>query len=250
MEDQTPIIVRFSGCSEGLKERGKFYSSKGTLKKMLQPLREFLQNFVADKDLVKEKIPLIIQKYALPISAKGHLSNERRFCKENRDWLGEFEEIKTGKPIPFQTNLRNWRRRINVDKLMDEPLACNLKAHVSEVLKIPSAWGYEHGLRFHFEWVWDGKTIYLVQVDQEHEVAGIDPTTVCKLQRKLPSKFVPKCLKEIDENQASRYYKIRNVFTYLKLGLPITKLYALDDQFVINDLALGKVSLSLEEDLS
>jgi len=249
IKDRDPIIVRSSGCSEGLTERGKFYSSEGTLKNLFQPLTDCLQKLSSDTDLNKQKIPLVIQRYAIPISAKGHLSNERRFYEEKRDWLGEFEEIKTGKRKAFQINLRNWRKKINVVNLTDESLVCNLSAHVSEVLKIPAAWAYGRKLRLHFEWVWDGTTIYLVQADQERESSGEDPTKVHQSRRRLPSRFVLKCLKKIDESHAIRYNKVRNVFTYMKLGLPITQLYVLDNQSVIDDLASGKVSFDLERDL-
>lgn len=245
MEDQDPIIVRSSGYSEGIEERGKFYSSEGTLNSIFQTLQKCLQKLVSDRDLDKNKIPLVIQKYTLSFSARGHLSNERRFYKEKRDWLGGFE----GKG-EFTINLRTWRKKIIVDNQVDKPLRCNLTAHISEVLKFPAAWAYEQGLRLHFEWVWDGQTVYLVQADEEHEAYGEDPTIPPPSSRTVSSDFVPKYLKEITKNHAVKYNKIRNVFTYMKLGLPIRKLFVLDDQAVIDDLASGKVSSDLEEDLS
>ena len=250
IKDLDPIIVRSSGCSEGLAERGKYYSYEGTLQNLLQPLTDCLQKLSFDTDLNKQKIPLVIQRYAIAISAKGHLSNERRCYEEKRDWLGEFEEIKTGGKKAFQINLRDWRKKIAVVHLIDKSLVCNLSAHVSEVLKVPAAWAYERKLRLHFEWVWDGTTIYLVQADQERESSGEDPTKIHQSKASLPLGFVPNCLKKIDESHAIRYNKIRNVFTYMKLGLPITQLYVLDNQSVIDDLASEKVSSDLKRDLS
>lgn len=247
---QDSIIVRSSGQSEGIEERGQFYSVQGHLSTILQPLNECLQKLASDKGLDDQKIPLILQKLAVPISSKGHLSNERRFSKENRDWLGEFEEIKQQAARPFSINLRNWRRRIPVEQLTGKILECNLKAHVPEVLKIPAAWTYSRGLRIHFEWVWDGVAVYLVQADQETEIRGIDPTKSQLTKRRITSDFVPKCLRSINKHHANRYHKISNVFTYMKLGLPITNFYVLDSQDIINELALGKVASALESDLS
>lgn len=248
-EDQ--IIVRSSGCSEGLVERGRFYSSAGTLGNIHQPLQECLLKLASDPDLNKDKIPLVIQKHALPISAKGHLSNERRCYEEKRDWLGEFTETKTGKFFQaFTINLRNWREQINVNKRMGEKLKCNLKAHILKILKIPAAWGYERGIRLHFEWVWDGEAIYLVQADREQKSHGEDPMVIFQSLRALSIGFAPKCLKEITEDHAIRYKKVSNVFTYSKLGLPIIKLFILDDQSVIDGLADGQVSIELKNDLS
>lgn len=244
------IIVRSSGCSEGLVERGQYYSKKGTLRNILQPLAECLRELASDNDLCNQKIPLVIQKFADPISAKGHLSNERRCYEESRDWLGEYEErkgIKTGNP--FKINLRYWRKRILVSNLTKEPLKCNLSIQISEVLKIPAAWAYDQGLRLHFEWVWDGKVIYLVQADKEHKTRGVDPTKIPQVRLTTTGEFTPKCLKQINKSIAYRYNKIRNVYTYMKLGLPTIKLYILDDQSVMKDLAKGKVSTALKADL-
>ena len=247
--NQDNIIVRSSGCSEGLKERGKFYSSEGTLEILIKPLTECLERLACDTNLTTQRIPLIIQKCIIPISRKGHLSNERRCYEDKRDWLCEFEELRTGGSKSFPINIRNWRKKVIVDGFVDKVLICNLSAHVSEVLKIASAWAYEKKLRLHFEWVWDGNAIYLVQADQAHEVDGVDPTKIYQSKSIELRTFMPKCLKEINQEHAKRYNKIRNVFTYIKLGLSSTKLYVLDDQSVINDLALGKVASGLEADL-
>lgn len=247
---EAQIIVRSSGHSEGLDERGMFYSTTGTLNDITQPLNNCFQKLSSDNELKKHNIPLIIQKCAVPISTKGHLSNERRCYKEKRDWLGQFEKPKILEGKHFQINLRKWRKSIFVENKTDEPLRCNLTAHISEVLKIPAAWAYERKLRLHYEWVWDGKAIYLVQADQDHEAAGVKPDTVSELQKILPLKFTPKYLKQVNNAQAKKFEKIRNVFTYSRLGLPIIKLYALDDQSVINDLASGKLPSSLKEDLA
>ena len=246
IKDHDRIIVRSSGCVEGLEERGKFCSVEGILKNIFQALTSCLTKLSSDNNLNDQRIPIVIQKCAVPISAKGHLSNERRFYKEKRDWIGDFEEL--GKP--FQINLRNWRKNISVENHIDNHLSCNITPRVSEVLKIPAAWAYKQGLRIHFEWVWDAKNIYLVQADSERESGGVDPTKIHRSKLDLLSSFTPKCLKIINETHARQYNKIHNVFTYLKLGLPITRIYILDDQFVIDALASGKVSLDLKSDLT
>jgi len=247
--DMEQIIVRSSGYLEGLEERGKFYSVNGTLTNIKQTLAECIEKLCSDKDLHDQKIPLIIQKYAIPISAKGHLSNERRFYKEKRDWIGDFDLLTTSKGKPFTINIRKWRKQINTVKQTESPLRCNLSPHVSEVLRIPAEWGYERNIRLHFEWVWDGKVIYLVQADQARDTPGVSPIVIHN-KKELVYNFIPKCLKNVDEQHALTYHKIRNVFTYLKLGLPVRQLYILDNQAVIYDLAIGKVSSDLEGDIS
>ena len=245
--EQDPIIVRSSGHTEGLEERGKFYSINGTLSDIHQALASCLQKVEFDKELNTQKIPLVVQKFAAALSAKGHLSNERRFYRENRDWIGNFEEIDTEKS--FHIALRYWRKRIPASERADKPLVCNLSAQISEVLKIPAAWAYERGTRVHFEWVWDGTTIYLVQADQERDASGVDPRKIHRLGFHLVSGFEPKCLKRVDQTHAAKFEKIHSVFTYMQVGLPITQLYVLDSQSMISDLALGIVPPGLDTDL-
>lgn len=247
---QDQIIVRSSGCAEGMDERGKFYSVNGFLNNISQSLVQCLQKLATDIDSNDHKIPLVLQKY-VTISAKGHLSNERRVYEEKRDWLGQFEEpiINSGNSY-FKIPLRNWRKKINIDTFTDLPLACNLLPQISETLKIPATWGSKQGLRLHIEWVWDGSSIFLVQADNEHVPSGVNPNKINKTKLSISSEFTPKCIKEINNLHASKYNKIRNVFTYIKLGLPRTKLYVIDSQTVIDDLADDKFPIELIEDLS
>jgi len=122
INEESHIIIRSSGHSEGLVERGRFYSITGKLNNIIQALKNYLHKFSSDKDLIKINIPLIIQKCVVSISAKGHLSNERRCYKEKRDWLGEFEPINTKKGIPFKINLRYWRKQISTEDMIQESL--------------------------------------------------------------------------------------------------------------------------------
>lgn len=248
VSDSGNIIVRSSGCSEGLDERGKFYSCAGTLDNLIKPLTDCLEKLASDEDITTERIPLIIQKHVIPISGRGHLSNERRFYKEKRDWICDFEERELEKGSSSTINLRNWRKKHLV--YIDKELECNLSAHILRVLKIAAAWAYERKLRLHIEWVWDGNAIYLVQADQEHKTEGVDPTKYYRANSIKPQKFTPKCLKQINSYHAQRYNKIRNVFKYLKLGLHITKLYILEDERIIKDLVSGNIAPELEEDLA
>ena len=243
-------MVRSSGCAEGLEERGQLYSSPGTLAEVLQPLKVCLQKLLADPELSKGTIPLVVQKRVEPISAKGHLSNERFVSRENRDWLGEYEKQLSPTGKPFSINIRPWRNRIIIGEQTEKPLGCGLQLQISEILKIPAQWAYERGERIHFEWVWDEKRVYLVQADQERGSKGSDPSKIQGALPKVTAPFSPRCLKRINKSHARKYKKIRNVFTYIKLGLPSAALYVLDDQSVIAGLASGTVPPALESDLS
>ena len=250
IDEHDSIIVRSSGCKEGLDDRGRFYSIKGSFLNIKEPLAECLSKIDSDSDLKEQKVPLIVQKCVIPISASGHLSNERRFYEDKRDWLGEYEEIAYKSKKPFGIHLRNWRKKIVVGNSSEVSLNCNLSAHISEVLKLPAAWACEKSLRLHFEWVWDGERIYIVQADQEREANGVDPTKCYSITETDLSSFKPECLHEITKELATRFNKINNVFTYIDLELPVTTLYVLDDQNLINNLATGEITAGLKNDIS
>ena len=207
---------------------------------------ECLKQLASDPDADKHQIPLVVQKHAVSTRVKGHLSNERRFYREHRDWIGEYETPST----TFTINLRNWRRRLVVEGQKDKPLRCGFAVRISETLKVPAAWAYTQGLRLHFEWVWDGGTVYIVQADQERELVGENPIVTYKSHPRGASGFQPTCLGGATESHAKRYAKIRNVFLYGGLGLPTRQLYVLDDQSVIERLASGEVSRELTADLA
>lgn len=244
------LIIRSSGCTEGLDERGKLYSFSGHYSELLKYLKECLDSLINDPELLHEKVPLIIQRYIQVRSGKGHLSNERRCYKESRDWLGEFEDEKLKASEAFKVNLRNWREMLDVEPYLNKTIECNLKVHVSKLLRIPATWATCKNLRIHFEWVWDGNTIYIVQADQEKNINGIDPTKVYENKTYISLDFSPKCLAEIAMEHTKKFNKIHNVFVYEKLALPIAKLYILDDQEIIRQLAKGISSEDLDSDLT
>ncbi len=203
------ILVRSSGRFEGMAERGKFYSAHGVMQNIGTVLRSCLQQLASDTDLRNEDIPLLIQKRCSPLKAKGHLSNERLCYEESRDWIGQFEAAESDRSSQFQINLRRWRNHVPAN--LNDVLSCDLSTHISEVLRGPADWASQKQARVHYEWAWDGRTVYLVQADEE---VG------------------------------------SNVLKYLKLGLPSVPLYILDDQLVIEELSRGNVRPGLLSDLT
>lgn len=248
IKEEDLIIIRSSACEEGLDDRGKYASAHGSFKQTIIPLTKCLEKIINDKNISKDNVPLVVQKYVDPISAKGHLSNERRCSRETRDWMGEFEQISIQPGGYFQIRLRKWRKEIVLGNKMENPLLCNLSPHISEVLKIPATWITDKHMRVHFEWVWDSNKIYIVQADQEQATKGVDPTILAHIKT-IKSEFKPQCIAEINSKHAGKFAKIRNVFTYRKLKLPTTKIYVLEDQEMISGLAKGEFPRELKSDL-
>lgn len=245
------VLIRSSACGEGLQERGCFHSCDGEVSSLLQTLAEYLRITLADEELARHEIPLIIQKYIKQHAAKGHLSNERRFFEEKRDWFGEIEQGELLAKQPFAINLREWRKKIELDPLMEQPLECNVIACIPDSLRVPATWGVSLGLRLHFEWVSDGKSVYLVQADEERESAGENPAVLITTSAApKQEKYAPKCLKLVDKSCGGQYHKIKNIQVYKNLSLPTADLYILDDQRIIDSIAKNIIPVELREDLS
>ena len=243
------IIVRSSACGEGMEERGRFHSSDGSFENLSSVLKDCLDKTTSDKDLNNQEIPFVVQKYVRQPSAKGHLSNERRFFEEKRDWFGEIENIDINVKKPFQINLRNWRENINLENLLSQGLACKVNAYIPDALELPARWASSLGLRLHFEWVWDGKTVYLVQADEERDDIGEDPSALTQGPGAEIVEFNPTCLKLINNEYSGQYHKIHNINVYNKLSLPTADLYILDNQEIILGIAAGEIPPGLKQDL-
>jgi predicted house-cleaning noncanonical NTP pyrophosphatase (MazG superfamily) len=242
------ILVRSSGRSEGMAERGKFYSASGVMHDLGAALRSCLEQLTRDTDLRNEEIPLLIQKRCSPMKTKGHLSNERLCYEESRDWMGQFEAAESDRASQFQINLRRWRNQVPVD--LDAKLSCELSTHISEVLKTPAYWASQKQARVHFEWAWDGRTVYLVQADEEVGSHGHDPIEEHNCRHYQAVVFTPKVIKRVTAHAAVPFGKISNVLKYLKLGLPSVPLYILDDPKIIKELSCGNVPSGLRLDLA
>ena len=242
------ILVRSSGADEGIDVRGKFHSSVGVLHSLDLALHVCLEKLTKDHEIQKHAIPLVLQKRCSPERMKGHLSNERRCYEEDRDWMGQIESAEAAVSSSFTINLRHWREKPQ----LPQSLSCSVSTHVSHRLRAAAEWAYTKHARVHFEWVWDGACVYLVQADEETGCAGHNPIEEHQSRKyhSIASNF--NLLRRVfaKDERAARFAKIANVFVYLRLGLPTAPLYILDDQELIKKLADGKIPQGLESDIT
>lgn len=246
-----PIIVRSNARFEGLAERGKLTSVAGTFQEWPKLVKQCFDDSMGKDHSDNFHMPVILQKQARSV-LRGHISNERRVAEEIRDWKGEF-----GEAIPryFAISLRNWRKKIKVDGYLNSPLACPSNKVIRDVLSIPCAWATEQKIRVHFEWIYDGDYIYLVQADEETSTDGINPlNNVCRTPSEeacVDPKF-PYCvhlLNANDANQYEEYSKIQNPLLYHRIGQRTAPLYILDDPAALEALSHGTITNDLERDL-
>jgi len=179
LDDQ--IIVRSNAHSEGLENRGKFISVEGTLREWPQLVKRCFDDFIAQEGSSNVRMPVIIQKRVISLFC-GHISNERRVAKDLRDWRGEFDVV--APPRTFRISLRNWRKKVNTTDQFNSKLMCPSDRNIRTALTIPCTWVTSQKIRVHFEWVYDGDYLYLVQADEEKSSSGIDPTNSLVSQKK------------------------------------------------------------------
>lgn len=251
LDTNSPLIIRSSSTEEGLDERGKLHSTSSSIQALITDLLSLIKKLSEDHELDGLSIPLIIQNYIPEEKDKGHLSNERRLYKDTRDWIGETEGSKLEDRV-FKIILRNWREKIDLQSYTKKSLECSSRFNIKNTLKIAAQWAYNiQHLRIHFEWVFDGHNIYIVQADEAKNNNGINPHKVYEhLKKPKNIDFIPSVLKEITSQHAKVYPKIHNVFVYQKLKFPIAKLYILEDKEYINKLKINEVPSGLESDLT
>lgn len=238
------VILRSSGALEGMKERGKYesiISKSNEIKLKLFELADHLLNF---QDVKDNGIPIIVQSY-VGSQITGHISNERRFVKESRDFVLEYRHENNSLIETKKIHLRNWREKINFD-INRELIETE---DLLQVTKEVCAYYYYNKKRIHLEFVEKEKHVYIVQCDYEIEDKdAVDPNDY-DIQIYDNKEISLNILRKIDKSDEGKYKKIENVFVYKRVGEVVPPLYILDDREIINQLAMGVVNNELRKDI-
>ena len=250
-------IIRSSGTKEGMEERGKYDSEIASeMDDIISKLIELVNKLSEYNELDSNGMPFIIQSF-LEADIIGHISNERRFSEEKRDFVFEykqyllgnkkderFSQVETGK-VP----LRNWREKIDIEQYTNTKLRYDSNK-LREVLKIVCTFFLQKKERVHLEFVCDDSTFYLVQCDYQKKAKHItNPEEYDIVVYKERKEFYPKVLRRIQDEDKGKYKKIDNVFVYKELGIELPSLYLLDDPSTLSKLEEGIVSKDLQDDL-
>lgn len=243
------VIVRSSGTSETMENRGALSSEACELDAVSKTIRQLIRQH----DDLPQSVHWLVQR-AVPSKALGHMSNERRLCKAFRDWIVEIEPAFGHPGEIHRIALRSWRKD---RRPRERELRCDFRQQLVAELEGCALWVYDRLLRVHVEWVWDGDRVYLVQADEGSETAGgVDPRTIVEDGSTIRGRaeasadeklnvFVP-----VDESKVDQYTKLRNVTLYRQLGYHSYSFYALVDRKEIEALLKGRVSSRLKADLA
>jgi len=245
LKGQSNMIVRSSGVNESIDSRGVNDSLTCSRDKIVETIsvleRERISNSAAGV------VHWIIQE-SIHTVAKGHLSNERRISKVDRDWLAEIERSKGQAQESHPIAIRTWR-----DARIPEPgkIVCAFKENYVDGLETVARWAYARKLRVHFEWVWDGVHIYIVQADQsELEGVGVNPESVVAIPPHHDDLAVLQAFRSPIPEDYSRLPKLKNTNIYKRVGYDMNNFYILPKEDALSSLLTNEVvTEALSEDL-
>ena len=236
------LIVRSSAVQETINSRGALVSHRCSKAQLIEALARCIRE-TSDSE---QNIHWLIQPY-VKAEQQGHLSNERRISRAKRDWLLEFESNEaTGPQEPKPIAIRRWREGAD---LSIAPLVCSAAIEIDGVLRIPVRWASDLKLRLHFEWVWSGTRIYIVQSDACVEQAGTNPYDLLPKAIPLAPTEELTCFRPATKEDFEKYRKLSNTKLYSRLGYVLPEFFVLDDSKLINELIVGDLSSALAKDL-
>jgi len=236
------VMVRSSGTIETMQHRGRLKSARCLSYEVETTIRNLIPQL---PKMHGGKVHWIVQGY-IETRRNGHLSNERRLNKENRDWIAEFEPQvdRPGYTAPIAVRL--WRDGTD---LTDLSLSCTSEPEITLRLKRVAIWATQIPSRTHFEWVWDGQVIRVVQADPAEPATGIDPNSFLSGQIATVEPASLKMFRLARNEDYERYGKLRNAQLYTKLGYNMPVFYLIDDPEVMHGLLVGEIPTGLEHDL-
>ena len=237
------VIVRSSGTSETMEERGRLVSQVCGAAEVAETIRLLSKQLHEDHPA---DIHWLVQEHVNP-ARKGHLSNERRMSRESRDWVAEFE-LQGGLPgFTVPVAIRHWRVG---DKVTDFDLDCNSEPGVTLKLKTVALWSTSFSSRLHFEWVWSGTKLWIVQVDVAKTPEGVNPQSLFPVTIPPIVSTSLTLFRAATAADFAKFGKLRNARTYTKLGYTMPQFFVLDDPDSIKSILSGVITEGLSNDLA
>ncbi len=226
-------------------ERGKYDSEICDVGNLNEGIKQLIIRLSENMEVKKDGIPLVVQKYIIP-DIKGHLSNERRIAKENRDFIYEYESNMLMGIETETIHLRNWRKKYDLTNYEKNQLAIK---EMDEALRIVSAYYYYKKKRVHVEFVYSKSVLYLVQCDYASENCDAINPEKYNIEVDYDRNFCPEILRCITPEDKGKYKKIDNVIIYQEVGEKMPALYILDNKKIFDNLIKGIIPDKLKRDL-
>jgi predicted house-cleaning noncanonical NTP pyrophosphatase (MazG superfamily) len=207
-------------------------------------LREFFEE--ASRVDTTAHIGVVVQQYIKPLLS-GHLSNARRVAEEYRDGVVEVVNDASGAMAEERVSFRRWRRSKGAST---DALVCPGPDDLLPVLREPLAFAALATKRVHYEWLWDGRFVHVVQADQEPErQSGASPESFVPPAPSSSAPIVLRLFKQAEHADGAASGKLRNHFRYADDGFAQPPIYVLREPEVLSHVLSGSVDRVLLSDL-
>lgn len=224
------IIVRSSGVSETLYDRGKFVSRMvcgvrlqrdvvGAIHEIFEQARD------ADNS---ESLGLVVQEYLDP-SVAGHLSNEYRVSPTINQWKYEIE-----RPTWMPAKGLNSKQAPSPDP--NGPIKCGNGLPHQSLRCVGNFLAAQFAERCHVEWIVKNGTLWLVQLDLEwadHD-RGYDPRNDWNVAAPPALNLdAASILRPFRVDASTRWNKLQNLQDFdFGAGRPAPRIYPLEPQLI------------------
>jgi len=212
------IFIRSNSPLENLSVRGAYKS---------YPI------FSSDKDSIADAIEQVLSQGkmnpmcvllqpAIDPSWTGHMSNERRLSQRKNRWLVE------GLIHELRGTEQRYIRAVHPDR--SKALLASKESELIAALRRVAGGLLEIGDgRFHCEWVWDGKQVWIVQADEAtQQLLGETANKYITATSKSAPRFSPRsCLRHFSDIDPNVWKKLRCPHLFRTVGLPAADIYVL-----------------------
>ncbi len=246
------VIIRSSAECEGLLYRGRFssYVVEGTISNVFQGLESLFFNYAGNRE-EDIKFGVVVQKYIEPVIFSGHLSNERRIAPEANIWLSEIETA-VESTIPSTIDIEITQDHNCVPTLKTkEHLKCGSIDDLQELWSAIAHWTIGFDKRLHYEWLWDGSVLWILQADEDH--VRQDPGPQSARPQSASICCIPKLcfLKPAIKVEKGFSHKVDWLKTFHDQGMPIPDVFVLRlDKEVVSAIENDELPMNIRHDLS
>jgi predicted house-cleaning noncanonical NTP pyrophosphatase (MazG superfamily) len=245
------LIIRSSADNEGMQNRGRYESV------ICDPISPAIRDAVIQiykAALAKNDPPMRMALLVQPLINReitGHMSNEHRISRDAWRWT---IERRIGKAFD-EVQIRVGSAR----QSSEGPIWCSSMAQLERGLRDIAKRLSPSARRYHLEWVWDGRRLWIVQSDQVSPTMGPAPGDwwIPRVGRQItPGElrtWKPLPVHEPRESSfsdLSPWPKIANVQQFARANLQTPELYVLNDPEIITSIASGKDSSNLLADMN
>lgn len=225
------IILRSSGSSETLQDRGKYKSrilkSGWNYSDLITELGKIYDDAAAVE--AGADLGIVVQKYVKAEFA-GHLSNEHRVSPTINQWSYELE-------LPQWAPSKGINSKFITSPDPQVPLSCGSQIPHQPLRSVGHFLVDEFSERCHLEWLVYNSTLYLMQIDFEWPQldVGLDPKKDLKL--KAPADLNLDCATSIRPyavGSKTKWPKLKNLsdFDFEEDGIQPPRIYPLDPKRV------------------